>query len=205
MVSEMTGRFSKDEVVEEFRTQTILEAALRVIARKGREGATMLEIAREAGIAKGTIYLYFRNRETLLDRVSEFVQDGLLKELDQILGEPLPFQERLRLLVRTKFAFLAKNIEFFRVYLAIRLPEGEAHCPGKIDHEAYLQRLASFFRGAMEKGEIRTMDPSRLALFFAEGVTGILFQRISEPGSDPGDDPDLVVDLLLRGLQKEGE
>jgi len=204
MVSEMTGRSAKNEVVEGFRTQTILEAALRVIARKGRAGATMLEIAREAGIAKGTIYLYFRNRESLLDRVSEFAQEGLLAELDRILQEPRPFPEQLRTLVRTKFAFLAKNLEFFRVYLAIRSPEG-VPCHGKIDHEAYLGRLAAFFAEAMDRGEIRRMDPARLALFFTQGVSGILFQRIEEPGNDTGDDPDLVADLMLRGLEKEPE
>ncbi len=52
----MTSK-SKEEVVQEFRVQSLQEAAMRVIARKGMAAATMAEIAKEAGVAKGTIYL----------------------------------------------------------------------------------------------------------------------------------------------------
>ena len=198
----MTSRSAKEALVEEFRTQSILEAALRVISRKGRAGATMEEIAREAGIAKGTIYLYFRSREALLDQVSSFAIQSLLKELDRVLDTPRPFSEQLRLLVRTKFAFLMNNIEFFRVYLEIRAPEGQLPCPDQEAHGAYMGRLTAFFQEAMDRGEIRRMDPGRVALFFSEGLTGILFQRVGEPGNDPGGDPDLIADLLLGGLEK---
>ena len=53
---------SKEDVVQEFRVQSIQEAAIRVISRKGMAAATMQEIAAEAGVAKGTIYLLPRSR-----------------------------------------------------------------------------------------------------------------------------------------------
>ena len=60
---------SKEEVVHDFRVQSIQDAAMRVIARKGMAAATMQEIAEEAGVAKGTIYLYFRDRDASAPRV----------------------------------------------------------------------------------------------------------------------------------------
>ena len=63
---------TKQAVVEEFRVQEILEATLRVITRSGISGATMQQIADDAGIAKGTIYLYFKNRDELIERVHYF-------------------------------------------------------------------------------------------------------------------------------------
>ena len=56
---------SKDALVEEFRQRTILEAAMRAIARRGSSAVTMQQIASEAGIAKGTIYLYYSNRDEI--------------------------------------------------------------------------------------------------------------------------------------------
>jgi AcrR family transcriptional regulator len=206
MVSELTrgsSGSSKDAIVEEFRTQTILEAALRVIARKGA-GATMLEIAHEAGIAKGTIYLYFRSREILLERVLGFARKGLLAELEQVLREPRPFSEQLRVLVRTKFDFFQKHLELFRVYKAIQDAEGAQACHKKADQEVYVERLAAFFSEAMQRGEIRRTDPFRLALFFTEGVVAILFQKLEEPPTDPKKDADFVVALMLSGLEKNG-
>ena len=62
---------SKEEVVQEFRIQSIQDATMRVIARKGMAAATMQEIADEAGVAKGTIYLYFRDRDELVEKTFE--------------------------------------------------------------------------------------------------------------------------------------
>jgi len=205
MVSELTqwSGASKGEVVEEFRTQTILEAALRVIAAKGMAGATMLEIAKEAGIAKATIYLYFESRETLVDRAAELARSQLLAQLEKTLAEPRPFREQLRRLVSTKFEFFHKNQQFFRVYMALRYPEGTACAPKRVkERGVYLGRLTTFFREAMERGEIRSVDPSRIALFFLEGVVALTFQRIAEPSqTEPGLDVDLVVNLMLHGLE----
>ena len=49
----------------ERRRQAILQAARQVFARKGYEPATLEAVAREAGLAKGTLYLYFRDKEDL--------------------------------------------------------------------------------------------------------------------------------------------
>ncbi|MFN2240363.1 MAG: TetR/AcrR family transcriptional regulator, partial [Thermoanaerobaculia bacterium] len=57
----MVKTSAKEKIVEEFRSESIQDAAIRVIARKGIAGASMNEIAEEAGISKGTIYLYFDN------------------------------------------------------------------------------------------------------------------------------------------------
>src|SRR5262245_47623636 len=48
------------------KRRRILEAAVRVFARKGYYGARVSEIARKAGVADGTIYLYFKNKEDVL-------------------------------------------------------------------------------------------------------------------------------------------
>ena len=56
---------SKKEVVTEFRTAELLEAARRVFAEKGFHEATVDDVAEEAGVAKGTVYLYYRSKRDL--------------------------------------------------------------------------------------------------------------------------------------------
>ena len=56
---------TKQEVVAEFRSAEILDAARRVFARKGFAGASVDEIAEAAGLAKGTIYIYFHSKREL--------------------------------------------------------------------------------------------------------------------------------------------
>jgi TetR/AcrR family fatty acid metabolism transcriptional regulator len=74
------------------KRQRILQAAVKVFARRGYFGAKVSEIARKAGVADGTIYLYFRNKEDILVSLfsgvmSEHVQRGRL-ELARTRGAP---------------------------------------------------------------------------------------------------------------------
>src|SRR6266404_5183821 len=117
---------SKEDVVQEFRVQSIQEAAIRVISRKGMASATMQEIAEEAGVAKGTIYLYFRDREELVEKSFENAIGELHKKVDAALASEGTFEQRLRAVVTAKLGFFNQNREFFRLYHALRMPEGNA-------------------------------------------------------------------------------
>ena len=59
----------------------ILEAALRVFSRKGFNGATTSEIAREAGVAEGTIFRYFETKKDLLLKAADPVIMGSLRNI----------------------------------------------------------------------------------------------------------------------------
>src|SRR5262245_43002310 len=69
----------------EAKYQRILDAALEVFARKGFHESKISEIARAAGVADGTIYLYFKNKDDLLislfEAKLEAINQGLRREL----------------------------------------------------------------------------------------------------------------------------
>src|SRR5258706_13510860 len=107
---------SKEDVVQEFRVQSIQEAAIRVISRKGMASATMQEIAEEAGGGKGTIYLYFRDRDELVGKTFETALGELHKRIDGALDSEGPFADRLRAVVTAKVYFFNENRTVFPVY-----------------------------------------------------------------------------------------
>lgn len=198
---------SKEEVVHEFRVQSIQEAAIRVISRKGMAAATMQEIAAEAGVAKGTIYLYFRDREELVEKTFETAIGQLHKRLDAALIGEGSFEERLRALMTAQFTFFSENREFFRLYQALRMPQGSATqqrrqkrtCQPQF--RARVDRLAGVLQQAMDAGEVRRLDPHRLALFLIEGSAAIVLERLSEDTPPPeNDDVELIVSTLLDGI-----
>jgi AcrR family transcriptional regulator len=201
---------SKEELVEGFRVHSIQDAAMRVIARKGPGAATMQDIADEAGIAKGTIYLYFRNREEVLEKTAESAFAELLSRLQTVLAEPGSLPDRLRALVRTKIEYFDAHQEFFRVYMAMRYPDGV--CSGerrkrraeRPQFSRYIERLTGFLSEAARRGEAKPLEPSRVALFLAEGVSAILVHRLSEtPPPTREDEVEWIVELMLRGLSTE--
>jgi AcrR family transcriptional regulator len=198
---------SKEDVVQEFRVQSIQEAAIRVISRKGMASATMQEIAEEAGVAKGTIYLYFRDREELVEKTFETAIGELHKRIDAALDGEGSFAERLRAVVTAKLKFFNENREFFRLYHTLRMPEGTATQQRRQkrtcqpQYRARVDRLAGHLRLAMDAGEVRPLDPKRLALFLIETSTAIVLERLSEDAPPPeSDDVELIVSTLLSGI-----
>ena len=87
----------------EARRRAILESAVRVFAENGFFAARIRDIAAGAGVAEGTIYLYFDGKDDLLltafrDKVAEFCAS-----VGNVLSSSLPFQERLSRFVAHQF------------------------------------------------------------------------------------------------------
>ena len=200
---------SKEEVVQEFRIASIQEATMRVIARKGMAAATMQEIADEAGVAKGTIYLYFRDRDELVEKTFESAMQTLNARIDEALERNEPFERKIRAIMTAKFSFFNANREFFRLYLSLRMPEGPAARQRRQKHTCApkyrdrVEKFANVLQDAMMRAEIRTTDPYKLALFIIEGSTAIILERLTgDVDGDEQSDVDLIADLILDGIRK---
>ena len=70
---------TKEELVKEFRRNEILGAACHVIGEHGIGEISMERIAQQAGVAKGTLYLYFENKDALLESTLEFAFHGFIQ------------------------------------------------------------------------------------------------------------------------------
>jgi AcrR family transcriptional regulator len=198
---------SKEDVVQEFRIQSIQEAALRVIARKGMAAATMQEIADEAKIAKGTIYLYFRDRDELVEKTFDRAITELHTRIDAAMKADTTFEEKLRAQIAAKLTFFSENAEFFRLYLSLRMPEGTPQQQRRQkrtcqpQYQARVDLFVAELQRAMDAGEIRRTDPRRLAIFIMEGSTAIVLERINEDAPPPEEhDVDLIVSTILDGI-----
>lgn len=182
---------------------------MRVISRKGMAAATMQEIAEEAGVAKGTIYLYFRDRDELVEKTFESSMGQLMLQIDEALDRDIPFEEKIRAVIGAQLAFFAANREFFRLYISLRMPEGTPQqqrrqkrtCQPQYANR--VQKLADVLEQAMERGEIRRVDAHRLALFIIEGSTAVTIERLSEESSPSAEaDVELIAGLILDGIRK---
>ncbi|HEX9406569.1 MAG TPA: TetR/AcrR family transcriptional regulator [Thermoanaerobaculia bacterium] len=193
---------SKEEVVQEYRVQSIQDATMRVIARRGMTAATMQEIADEAGVAKGTIYLYFRDRDELVEKTFDRAITELHQRLDAALESEGSFEQKLRAVLAAEMLFFREHREFFRLYISLRYPEGKRQkrtCP---QYQTRLARVAVVLEQAMERGEIRRMDPARLALFISEGISAVIIQRVIDESPPPeAADIDLLAGAIVDGIR----
>lgn len=193
---------TKQELVEEFRRDTMLKAARHVVAQRGLAGASMQAIAEAAGVAKGTLYLYFEDRDDLIEQAIGRVLDELLVLLKSELPPGRPLREGLSGLVRTHIEFFDAHRDFLRVYAELRAPEGTA-CQRRWkrpQYARYLELLQAFLADAVQRGEMKSFDPARVAFFMAEGISSIVKRQLDEPGRKNAEDGEWIVELLLDGL-----
>src|SRR5688500_11898829 len=87
----------------------ILEAATAIFAKRGFFGAQVADVARGAGIAAGTVYLYFRSKDEILTSIFDRTMQEAIEEGRAALGDVRDPVERLRRIARTHLARMGRD------------------------------------------------------------------------------------------------
>jgi AcrR family transcriptional regulator len=202
----MNGPVTKEKVVGEFRCRAIREAAMRVVGRKGLAHATVQEIADEAGVAKGTVYLYFRSREEILEKTTRAAVDELLDRLHSAAEEGGGFREVLERVLATQLGYLDEHKDFFRLYFETGDAIGKQRQGRQASRKRHVAQLVGMLESAAARGEIRAADNERVAVAIAGAVRGVILRRIDERPVVPLErDVRLLVDLVCDGLLSHGK
>ena len=195
---------SKHEVVSEFRCGEILAAARKVFAVSGFNEATMDDIASAAGIAKGTVYLYFSSKK---DIYLAALKQGLTELMDHSranMHSANGIQARLRAFVRTRVEYAEANRDFIKIYHSEFGNITKAATADKEFQELYLQQakeLEVVLQSAMDSGEIRHIRSDFAAFIIYDMVRGVMTQRLLEWSTAPiEEDIELLNDLIWKGI-----
>ncbi|MGO9061672.1 MAG: TetR/AcrR family transcriptional regulator [Candidatus Binataceae bacterium] len=151
---------AKHEQYAEARRDQILDAALRIFARKGFAESTVDEIAVEAGLAKATLYLYFPSKEALLQKLVDhyrLVPDlgGLMesiRDLPPVGGIPRLVAGIWRQLKEHKETAHVLVREIFSNPQRAKLYTEQIRLPGQ-------QALASYLETWMKRGKLKKTHP----------------------------------------------
>ncbi len=96
--------------------QQILEAAIKVFARQGFYQSTVAQIAKEAGVADGTIYLYFKNKDDILVQFFNYKTKQVFDSFRTEVARADSSLEKLRFLIRRHLKEFQHNREMAVVY-----------------------------------------------------------------------------------------
>ncbi|MCJ7508556.1 MAG: TetR/AcrR family transcriptional regulator [candidate division Zixibacteria bacterium] len=138
----------KKELIK-WRTDQILNAAMKVFARCGFEGTDVEDIAALAGVGKGTIYRYFKSKGDLFFSVLEWGMDTLHKRVVGAIGNTKGSMEKLKAALSTYLGFFEENRDFYRVLIL----EKVEHKPR--EHERMKKKHLSgvrFFENILKEG-----------------------------------------------------
>jgi TetR/AcrR family fatty acid metabolism transcriptional regulator len=195
-----------DEARSDRRRTQILDAAARVLAERGYHRTTVRDIAREAGIADGTIYLYFSSKQELLL--------ALIARLGRFAERRADFAEHavmdLREFSRTYLALRLEQVRETRHLFAAVLPELLADAELRV---GFSQRVAEAYEAAdaelarrARTGELGDLDPQLLTRVAAATGLGLLMLAILEEPvlAERWDElPDFLTRFWFDGVPRE--
>jgi len=166
----------------EARRSTILAAALEEFTARGYEGARLDDVAKRAGVAKGTIYLYFADKETLFQELVRSMVHPVLGTLEKLREIDIP----ARVLVETLLATFVREVYGTRRKDIIRLILSEGpRFPAIVEFyyreviERVLRVVRPILTRAVERGELPDDALARFPqLIVAPMLVGIVWHGL---------------------------
>lgn len=181
----------------------IVSAAIKVFAEKGFFNARVSEIAREAGVADGTIYLYFANKDDLLIQVFEESMERIIESLDRALEGAVAPEDKLRRFIEHHLAMVEQDRSLAEV-ITIELRQStkfmkEYRNPRFTE---YLRRTAEIFEEGRDKGVYRsTITPWLLARALFGMLDELSLSWVLGRSFDIRSAAQEIFDVLMTGLR----
>jgi AcrR family transcriptional regulator len=188
--------------VSEARKQQILAAAAQVFVRDGLDAARMEDVAQEAGLSVGGVYWYFKGKEAVVQALLEEMFDADLSGLRGVVAADGSVHERLAAYVRASLTETAPQSPLSNeLYsLATRNDAARAHLLAYLGE--FQRLLADLIQQGIDRGELRPVDPRRVALALIalyEGFTELAMLGLPDASGDAA--LLAMLDVLLSGLR----
>jgi AcrR family transcriptional regulator len=190
---------------QKLRRAEILEAAKVVFSNTGYHKADVNDIAKKAGIAKGTVYLYYPTKKALFLAVIELGLERLALEIKnklQDINDPL---EKIKIAIKTYMLFFKNNQKFYRllVHPDLELLD-EIAGTFKDVKLAKLPQMTNIINKGIEQKIIRSIDAKSLSYMILGMVDFILFQWLLDPEKETIEQKvNQVYEVLFRGILNE--
>jgi AcrR family transcriptional regulator len=206
-----TSSSMKDPIQEQLivaRRDQILNAAAKVFGEKGFHPATIRDVAKEAGIADGTIYNYFQNKSALLLGILDRMRESVLQNADFSAAIDMDFRSFMRVYLHHPLMALKEdNFELFRAIVSEITVNTELR-------EFYRQQIleprladaAPQFQRWVEQGILRPIDIDLTVRTLSGLVMGLMLQHIMGDKTLEArwdELPDFLADLILDGLRSK--
>jgi AcrR family transcriptional regulator len=195
------------EVIRDFRRDQIIETSRQLFGERGTTEVSMDEIAAYAGVARSTVYVYFANRDELLQACVQSMYDQLAETFAVIFEDDSSPLERLRAVFLGVLGRIDESPAFFRLAMATQSTVGAAGSAAvggalMMIGLDMIRLLEDIVASGVASGVFRSdIDKERSIALIGQQMYGALSVRAGEPESIPVEQAaDEICQFILRGL-----
>jgi AcrR family transcriptional regulator len=182
--------------------EAVLEAAHELLMERGYAGLSMRELAKQSGLAKGTIYHHFHDKRDIYLSVLERDILVVRARIHEAASVPGDIEDRLRNVVRTYFALQEERRLVIMMALREAASMEEQLCALiRRYRDELLEPIAAIFEGAEVSGRLRSVDVDLVVLSLFGVLQGFVTHRLLLENQEVGEDVvEHILDLFLRGV-----
>ncbi len=186
------------------RTEEIFDAAEQVFANFGFDKARIEEIARIAGVGKGTIYLYFQSKHELLVSLIEVRLGGFIALLENRIGAATDIEVLLRTLATTSVEFYINHASILNLLFQTA---GQFPVCFQDRILSTRQRVIDLSTSAITSLlPVYRIEPYKLSVMIFGSINALMVEYIlTGIDANPEEIADLIVDVYLSGIWKYKE
>ena len=188
--------------------ERIRAAAIRVFSQEGFDRASVKSIAAEAGVAVGSIYNHFRDKDDLLISIFEEAFHRRLARLEELAQQGLPIRDQVERILIDYFTWAREEKEYAQLLLCERFHRGGRLRERLIPlQRTIVDRIADILRTGIDEAWIRPCHPTIVAqaLFdLVQSMTaGWVLADAGEADQVFAAAPGELADLMWKGLRRE--
>ncbi|WP_298842013.1 TetR/AcrR family transcriptional regulator [Clostridium sp.] len=180
----------------------IFQSAIKNFSINGYDGATMDEISVNAGVAKGTVYYYFKSKDEVFKYIITEGISLLRQQTESINTGEGNYSYKLRELSKDQLRLVYENRDLFKVIMS-------QAWGGKIRHlelrellKGYMEDIKKFLINAMDDGAIKKCEPSFLTyIYFGTLVSVAIYYVINNDSMKLDEITDNFINGLLNGIK----
>jgi AcrR family transcriptional regulator len=199
------ARFSDEQkaMLDEYMHKKICEAASGIIVEYGIEKITMDKVAEAAGVAKGTIYNYFKDKNQLLVTIGDTVFDPVFKRITELADLDSKPLFKLEQIARIMLEAFSRHEKLFILL-------HEARISGILGNKKPIEKrnelisiVEKIIESGIKDGQLRASNPLIVAEIFLGMVMSINISKITTGTERPvQEDLDTVMSILTKGIQQ---
>lgn len=202
MMEEISIKYDSAFKKKKGRYEEIIIAAGKIFSSKGFHRARVEEIAKEAGIGKGTVYEYFKSKRHLFVEVIKYFTTKFLKEFKEAVCSGKDYREKLENALGLLIDILHESSGFFELLVRDRweMDERLYQWMVKVRGEAS-KVIEDILAEGIKAGKIKDINPKIPAMMLIESSRLALFSGdLGDEGMSPGELKRAIIDVVLNGI-----
>ncbi|MDF2503569.1 MULTISPECIES: TetR/AcrR family transcriptional regulator [Clostridium] len=179
----------------------IFHSAVKVFSSNGYNGATMDEIAINAGVAKGTLYYHFKSKEEIFKYIISEGVDLMKNEIDEATNNEKSPLEKLKAVCRVQLNLIYANRDFFKVIASQLWGKEVRQLELRDIMRRYVNHIEEFVRAAMDAGYIKQGNSLFVAYAFLGTLCSVSLYEVVNAEKDSIDSIiENLMDYILTGI-----